>query len=404
MGLAILSGKPYFSISQHVGGPIVEEETRKRFHEFADQAFARNFLTNSGPLAERLEREVAELHGVSDAVLVANGFLAQLVLMQCMELGEGEAIVPANTFVATAHACETYGLNVVFCEMDAKTLNIDAEAAERLITDRTRLIVPTHVFGVFSDMPRLREICDKHGIALLADAAHAFDCDLGGVRAGGFGASEFLSFHATKYFSSIEGGAIVTNDSELAKRARSVRNFGFSAPNNAELLGINAKMSEMSAAYGLASLPALDGRREKLLTVRNAYLKVLTGVPGLRIHQVDAWGRNNYRYFAIFIEDDFPLTRDEAEWVLRAENILPRSYFSPGCHGMGYYRKRGNWELPITDEALGRILCLPTSFVGVDWEESAYGVANMFCEMAEKVDEIREAFDAENEFMDSILA
>lgn len=391
MNLAVFGGKPYFSTPQHVGGPIVEPDTRKRYHEYADQAFKRNFLTNGGPLAEELEKEVARIHGVEEAVLIANGFLAQQVLLLCMNLGHGEAIVPANTFIATAHACELGGLTPVFCDLDPVSLNMNPAAAEKLITDKTKLIVPVHIFGVLADMPAFASICEKHGIALLADAAQAFDCDRHGVRPGGFGVPEFLSFHATKYFSTIEGGAILTNDAELAQKARSLRNFGFFGPNDAEFLGLNAKMSEMSAAFGLASLPALPSRRENLHRVRSIYKEKLQGMPGVRVHELELEGRNNYRYFAIFIEEPFPLTRDEVDHVLRLENILPRSYFSPGCHNMGYYRHRQTGLLPETDRVLESIICLPTSFVDAGPEDSANAIGDMFTVMLENAPAIKKA-------------
>lgn len=391
MPLAVLGAQPYFQTAQHVGGPIVEKETQERFHKIADEAFRLNYFTNGGPLSMQLEREVASIHGVAEAVVVANGFLAQTVLLNCMEIEPGEAIVSSNTFVATAHACETCGFKTVFADINPDTLNLDPDAVERLITDKTRLIAPTHLFGVLADMPRFVDMCAKRGVHLIADAAQAFDCDQKGARPGEFGVPEFLSFHATKYFSTFEGGAILTNDPDLAAKARSLRNFGFWGPNDAEYLGINAKMSEIAAAFGLASLPALRERRESLRQVRETYINRLAALPGIRIHPVDKGGRNNYRYFALFVEDEFPLNRDEVDQVLRLENILPRSYFHPGCSNMGFYRGRKHNALPETDKALAKILCLPTSFVNAEPAPSAHAIADMFEEMVEKADAVKKA-------------
>ncbi len=391
MDLAVFTGKPFFATPQHVGGPIVEPETRERFHRLADEAFGRNWLTNSGPLSLRLEKEVAARHGVAEAVFVTNATLAQEILMRGMGLTSGEALVSANTFVATAHVCEELGVRPVFCDIDPATLNLDPADCERKITPHTRVIIPTHVFGVFSDMPALRKIAARYGIKLLADAAHAFDCDLGGVAAGGFGAPEFLSFHATKYFSTLEGGAVLTNDSDLAERMRELRNFGFDRPEDTGKLGTNAKGSEISAAFGLASLDALDGRRSLLKEIREIYLDGLAGVPGLRMHRVDALGRNNYRYFAMFVEEGFGLSRDALFHALRRENVLVRNYFYPGVHRMAYYRVRFPAvvdSLPAVDRALGSILCLPTSFVGVDPRQGAGDITRLVRAMHERAGEI----------------
>ncbi|MCL2001506.1 MAG: DegT/DnrJ/EryC1/StrS family aminotransferase, partial [Planctomycetes bacterium] len=320
MNLAVFTGKPFFAAPQHVGGPIVEPETRERFHRLADEAFDRNWLTNSGPLSLRLEKEVAARHGVAEAVFVGNATLAQEILMRGMGLTSGEALVSANTFVATAHVCEALGVKPVFCDIDPVTLNMDPVNCERKITPDTKVIIPTHVFGVFSDMPALKKVAVRHGIKLIADAAHAFDCDREGVAAGGFGVPEFISFHATKFFSTLEGGAILTNDGALAERMREIRNFGFDRPDDAGKLGANAKGSEISAAFGLASLDALPGRHRLLKEIRDIYLDGLADIPGLRAHQVDMFGQNNYRYFAVFVDAGFGLSRDALLGALRCEN------------------------------------------------------------------------------------
>jgi dTDP-4-amino-4,6-dideoxygalactose transaminase len=387
MELAVFSGKPRFAAPQHVGGPIVEDGTRERFHRLADEAFARNQLTNGGPLTQALEEAVAERHHVADAVFMTNATLAQLLLVKAMGLGPGEAVVAANTFVATPHVCEWLGLKPVFCDIDPATLNLDVADFERRVTERTRLVIPTHVFGRMADMRAILGAAAKRGVAVLADAAHAFDCDRGGVMPGGFGVPEFFSFHATKFFSTLEGGAVVTNDRALAKELRELRNFGFDRPDDAGKLGLNAKGSEISAAFGLASLPALTERRRLLLDVRETYLRELAGVPGLRMHAVDAEGGNNYRYFAMFVEEGFGLPRDALFHALRRENILARLYFHPGCQRMAYYFEQTRAEgvvLPGVDAALGSIICLPTSFVDAEPIAAAVVVADLVKAMHEQ--------------------
>lgn len=383
MDLAIFGGGPLFSTPQHVGGPIVEDETRERFRILSDEAFGRNYLTNSGPLAAKLEREVARRHRCADAVFVASATLAQMILMRAMGIRDGEALISANTFIATAQVCDWQGVRPVFCDIDPRTLAIDPADAEARITERTRAIIPTHVFGVFADMEALTELCRRRGLLLLADAAHAFECTRGQTFAGGYGAPEFLSFHATKYFSTIEGGAILTSDATLAEELRALRNFGFNRPGDAGMPGINAKGSEISAAFGLASLPALPERRRRLMEIRDIYMRDLAGLPGLRIHDIDSDGVNNYRYFALFVEEAFPLPRDTVWQVLRQENIMVRRYFYPGCHRMTYYGE-GATALPEADRALDRILSLPTSFVGTDAAAGARDIARLFEVMVEK--------------------
>lgn len=396
--LAALGGDRLFTTAQHVGGPVVEPETRARFHKLADSAFDRNYLTNTGPLTIRLEEEIARRHKCADAVFVSNATIAQTLVLKAMGITRGEALVSANTFIATPNACQWTGVKPVFCDIDPVTLNLDPKDAARRITSKTRAIIPTHVFGVIADMDALQALCRKHALTLIADAAHAFDCarttPAGEVFPGGFGAPEFLSFHATKYFSSIEGGAILTRDAALAAELRSLRNFGFNRPGDAGLLGINAKGSEIAAAFGLASLPALTARRRRFKAIHDIYRKELAGIPGLRIHDVDAGGQNNYRYFSLFVEKDFPLARDAAWQILRQENIMVRRYFYPGCHRMTLYREREKLEkkqstLPATDKALGSILSLPTSFVDVDPKKAATAIARLFVTMADRAEEIK---------------
>ncbi|MDR1520193.1 MAG: DegT/DnrJ/EryC1/StrS family aminotransferase [Planctomycetota bacterium] len=390
MDLAVFSGSPFFAVPQHVGGPVVEPEVREGFHRLADAAFGRNQLTNSGPLAARLEEEVAVRHRVGDAVLVANATLAQMLLLRALGLTSGEALLSANTFVSTAHACEWLGMRPIFCDIDPDTLNLSPVDCERKITAAARAIIPTHVFGVMADMPVLADMAARRGVRLLADAAHAFDCDFGGVPPGGFGAPEFISFHATKYFSSLEGGVILTGDPALADELRILRNFGFSRPFDACGCGINAKMSEISAAFALASLPFLDRRRRGLGEVHAAYRRELADVPGLRIHPVDRLGRNNYRYFALFVDESaFGLSRDGLLEALRLENVLARHYFYPGCHRMGYYQDRlPRPELPATDRALAAIMALPTSFVGLEPVAAAKSIAGLIQAIHERAGEV----------------
>ncbi|MCC8179639.1 MAG: DegT/DnrJ/EryC1/StrS family aminotransferase, partial [Planctomycetes bacterium] len=367
-----------------------------RFHRLADQAFARNQLTNDGPLVRQLEEDIAAWHHVRHAVTVANATLAQMLLIKAMLINGQlrgnsdkpgqepvEAIVAADTFISTAHVCEWLGLTPVFADIEPDTLALSTADVLNRLSPCTRLIIPTHVFGVFADMPAICETAKNAGAAVIADAAHAFDCDHGGIMAGGFGVAEFISFHATKFFSTLEGGAVLTNDDALARQLRELRNFGFVPPGVVERTGINAKLSEISAAFGLASLPALAERRERLALARRSYSATLAGLPGIRVHPLDQQGRNNYRYFAAFIEPEFGASRDAVHAALRRDNVLVRRYFYPGCHRTGYYRQRqpDAPALPNTEKALDSIICLPTSFSGIEPDKGAELVARLLIDI-----------------------
>jgi dTDP-4-amino-4,6-dideoxygalactose transaminase len=388
--LAIFGAKPRFEKAQPVGFPLVESETERRFHELVDEAFRRNYLTNDGPLVRRLEDEIASRHKCAHAAFMANATLAQLMLMKALGLESGAVVVSADTFISTAHVCEWSGLTPVFADLDPDTLTLDPEEIVRLAGPDAKAVIPTHVFGVLADMPRIMELSRARGLQVVVDAAHAFDCDRDGVSPGGFGAPEFLSFHATKFFSTFEGGAVLTNDEGLAKAMRDLRNFGFAGVDDVRALGINAKGSEISAAFGLASLPALAERRERLRAVHDAYDRELAGVPGLRRHRLDRFGRNNHRYYAVFVDPEYGAGRDTAVWALWHDNVLARRYFYPGAHRMAYYRDRTayrNVSLPATDKALGSIIALPTAFDGIDWRDGVRGVSEILKTIHERAED-----------------
>jgi dTDP-4-amino-4,6-dideoxygalactose transaminase len=362
--LAIFSGTPRFPNPVHVGAPAVEPAVRQRFHALMDEAFDRNHLTNDGPFVRRLEEEIARLHDVRHCVALANATLAQILLLKAMGLESGEVIVPSFTFVATAHACLWQGLRPVFADVEPETLTLDPADCARRVTSRTVGLVATHIFGNLADTEALARFSHTRGIFPAFDAAHAFDCDRGGVRPGGFDAPEFLSFHATKAFGTFEGGAVLTRDGALAERLRHLRNFGFRGFDDVTWLGINAKMCEAAAAMGLASLPDFPARRERFAAAHAGYAATFAGVPGLRILPVGTRGRTNYRYFAMFVEEaEFGLSRDALYEALWRENVLARRYFHPGCHRMAFYRERNappSPPLAVTEAACERILCLPT--------------------------------------------
>ena len=302
MSLAALDGRsPAFISPVYVGVPFMESELRSAYHALIDEAFDRKYLTNNGPLVQRFESEIAVLHKTKYCSALCNATIAQILLMKAMGL-EGEVILPSFTFIATAHSCLWQNLDVVFCDISPDSLMIDPDRVEYLITPRTCAVVGVHIFGNICDVDALSRICSRHGLKLIFDAAHAFNCSLGDRTVGSFGDGEFLSFHATKFLGTFEGGAVLCKDKELDAKIRLLRNFGFVDYDNVAHLGINGKMSEASAAMGLASLPMIEQRTAKLSRVHHSYRKNLAEIPGIRILPVGEKGRSNYHYAVILVD------------------------------------------------------------------------------------------------------
>ncbi len=359
--LAILGGSPAFAEPRHVGRPNIG--SRERILERIGEALDRNWLTNGGPLVQEFEQHIAHELGVRHCIAMANGTIALEIAIRALDLC-GEVILPAFTFVATAHALKWQEITPVFCDVDPHTHNLDPQLVERLITPRTTAIVGVHLWGRGCDVDALVEIARRRGLQLLFDAAHAFGCTAGGRQIGGFGACEVFSFHATKFVHAGEGGAVTTNDDRLAARLRSMRNFGFAGYDNVTAVGTNGKLSEIAAAIGLTSLES----REQFIAVNRAhharYSENLANVAGMQVAVYDPEEQNNYQYVVVEIDEAAAgLSRDELVQVLFAENVLARRYFYPGCHRMEPYRTllAGNPPLlPVTESLASRVLVLPT--------------------------------------------
>lgn len=359
--LAVVGGRPAFREPLHVGRPNVGDRDAllRRINDMLD----RRWLTNDGPYVQELEAEVAAFLGVKHCVAVCNGTLALDIAARAARL-DGEVIVPSFTFVATAHALQWQGLTPVFCDIDPTSHTIDPQRVEALITPRTSAILGVHVWGRACDVDALAAIAGKHHLALLFDAAHAFGCGYQGQMIGNFGHAEILSFHATKFFNCLEGGAIVTNDEGLARQAALMRNFGFAGHETVVGVGTNAKMNEVSAAMGLTNLASLDEFIQINYRNYKCYQRELDGLPGLTLfsHAEDA--PHNYQYIVVEIDAARAgLTRDQLGQVLWAENVLARRYFFPACHRMEPYRSMGlrtAARLQETERVSDRVLTLPT--------------------------------------------
>jgi dTDP-4-amino-4,6-dideoxygalactose transaminase len=323
----------------------------------------RRWLSNDGPYVKEFEEALKSRLRVRHCVAVSNATTGLVIAIRAAGL-RGEVIVPSFTFIATPHALLWQGLTPVFCDVDPRTHNLAPEQVEALISPYVTAIVGVHAWGRPCAVDDLTTLAGRHGLTLLFDAAHALDCSHRGRMIGGWGRAEVLSFHATKFVNSFEGGAIVTDDDDMAERARLMRNFGFTDYDEVSALGTNGKMSEGAAAMGLTSLESADdfvavNRRNYL-----AYRDRLAVIPGLTLVAYDECERNNYQYVVIEVDRERTgLSRDLLQTVLWAENIVARRYFYPGCHRMEPYRSMSVYRhlaLPATEDLSSRVLCLPT--------------------------------------------
>lgn len=357
--LALLGGRPSFSDPLHVGRPNIGD--RAALFARLDRALDSRWLTNGGPLVEELEARLRTITGARHALAVTNATVGLEIAARAAGL-TGEVIVPAFTFVATAHAMRWIGLEPVFCDVDPETLTIDPVDAERRITPRTSGIVGVHVWGQPCASIELEAMAARHGLTVLYDAAHALACTVEGRPMGTAGAAEVFSFHATKFVNAFEGGAITTDDDALAERVGQLRNFGFVGYDETAGVGTNGKMHEASAAMALTSLDAMDGIIATNRAHARRYRAGLTGIPGISLLGTSDAPSNNGQYLVIRVDaQQAGIDRDALQAALAAENVLARRYFHPGCHRLEPYRtERPDLRLPVTEQASLEVLSLPT--------------------------------------------
>jgi dTDP-4-amino-4,6-dideoxygalactose transaminase len=345
----------------YVGRPNIGDRQvlLTRINEMLD----RRWLSNDGPLVREFEQRISKLLGVNNAIAMCNATVALEVASKALDL-KGEVILPSYTFIATAHALQWQGITPVFAEVDPATHNIDPAKIEALITPQTTGIVGVHVWGRSADTQAIEEIAVNHNLRVMYDASHGFGCSTGGRMLGSFGECEVFSFHATKFINCFEGGAVTTNNDELAEKMRLMRNFGFKGLDNVVYLGVNGKMSEVCGAMGLTSLEAMrdivDVNKRNYL----AYREELRSVAGVSVIGYDPEEKNNYQYVVIEVDPDVcARNRDEIVEALHAENVIARKYFWPGCHRMEPYRttQPDVWKsLPETERVAARVIVLPT--------------------------------------------
>ncbi|QEF98678.1 dTDP-4-amino-4,6-dideoxy-D-glucose transaminase [Stieleria maiorica] len=345
----------------HVGAPNVGD--RAYFNQLVDQIFQRRWFTNDGDVVKELESQLCSYLGVKHCVAVCNATLGLQLAYRALGL-TGEVIVPSFTFVATAHAAQWNGLTPVFADIKRDDHTICLQSIESLINENTSAIVGVHLWGTPCQTSAIETLARKHDLAVIYDAAHAFGCADQGRMIGNFGDCEVFSFHATKFFNTFEGGAIATNNDELAERLTRMKSFGFAGMDKVVGLGTNAKMPEVCAAMGLSLMPCLEQLIDRNRHNHQLYRAHLEGLDGLRLLTHDHLQQTNWQYVVIEIDEQrFGVGRDALVDRLHARKVRARRYFYPGCHRMEPYRsmtRNQGLALPNTETIGDRVICLPT--------------------------------------------
>jgi len=344
-----------------VGRPNIGN--RQRFNDRLDKIFERRWLTNDGELVQELEEKISNYLGVKHCIAMCNGTIALELAIRATGMS-GKVLLPSMTFIATAHALKWQQITPVFADIDANTYNLCPNSVSRMIDDDVTGIVGVHLYGRACDIEALTEIANKHKLKLIFDAAHAFGAGYNGNKIGGYGNCEVFSFHATKIFNTFEGGAVTTNDDELAAKLRLMRNFGFEGEDHVSYIGTNGKMAEVNAAMGLTNLEQIDSFIETNLINYGVYKAKLANTPGVELIAYDDNEFNNYQYVIISIDQTSSgFSRDELKEYLSSNGVKARRYFYPGCHKMEPYSSlypNSGKRLPITESFSQRVLALPT--------------------------------------------
>lgn len=320
------------------------------------------WLTNMGKNHEKLAEELCRYLNVRNVSLFVNGHMALEMVLQAIEL-KGEVITTPFTFASTTHAIVRNSLEPVFCDIDPDNFTMDASKIESLITPRTCAILPVHVYGCMCDVEAIEKVAKKHSLKVIYDAAHAFGVEYKGRGAGSFGDASMFSFHATKVFHTIEGGAITTSDDTLMDKLRKLKDFGIRNEEVVDGIGANAKMNEFCAVMGLCNLRYVDGEIEKRRIVVERYRQNLEGVAGIRYIKPQKDVKSNYAYFPVIVDKNaYGMDRNELKDVLRQHDINTRKYFYPLTSDMDCYRGRFDISLtPVAKDAADNVLTLPMS-------------------------------------------
>ena len=349
-----MSDKPIFVTQPYL--PPLEE-----FTPYLEQIWENKQLTNNGPFHQQLEKALCEYLGVEHLALFVNGTIALVTALQALRI-TGEVITTPYSFVATAHSLLWNGIKPVFVDIDPATCNLNPEKIEVAITPQTAAILPVHCYGNPCDVERIKRIADTYGLKVIYDAAHAFGVKYKGESLLKHGDLSVLSFHATKVFNTFEGGAIVCPDAKTKQRIDHLKNFGFADEVTVVAPGINGKMNEISAAFGLLQLNHIDEALERRRAIESRYREALADATGISLLPMSLATEGNASYFPVFIDNDYPLDRDTLYQNLKAAGINGRRYFYPLISDMPMYRGLPSAraeDLPVATSIANRVICLP---------------------------------------------
>lgn len=334
----------------------------EEFNALLKEIWDSKWVTNNGSFHKQLERELAEYLKVPYISLFTNGTLPLLTALQALHI-TGEVITTPYSFVATTHSIWWNGCKPVFVDIDPATGNIDPDAIEAAITNKTTAIMPVHVYGKPCDTKRIQEIADKYGLKVIYDAAHAFGVEVNGESILNAGDMSTLSFHATKVYNTLEGGALVMHDEATKKRVDYLKNFGFAGETEVVAPGINSKVDEVRAAYGILNLRQVDAAIEARHQVAIKYREALRPVEGITFMDDMPGVKHNYSYFPLFVDaEKYGMTRDELYEKMKAHNVLGRRYFYPLISTFSTYRgyeSANPKNLPKAHQMADSVICLP---------------------------------------------
>ena len=334
----------------------------EEFNVLLKEIWDSKWITNNGSFHKRLESALCEYLKVPYISLFTNGTLPLLTALQALRI-TGEVITTPYSFVATTHSIWWNGCKPVFVDIDPATGNMDPDKIEAAITPRTTAIMPVHVYGKPCDTARIKKIADKYGLKVIYDAAHAFGVEVNGKSILNEGDMSTLSFHATKVYNTLEGGALVMHDAEMKKRIDQLKNFGFTGEITVEAPGINSKVDEVRAAYGLLNLTQVDAAIEARHQVAIKYREALRPVEGITFMDDMPGVKHNYSYFPIFVDQEkYGMTRDELYFKMKEQDVLGRRYFYPLISEFDTYKglaSAGRENLPKAHQVADSVICLP---------------------------------------------
>ena len=343
---------------------LVTRPTLPPFEEYTTlikQIWENRWLTNAGPLHQQLAAELKKYLHINNISLFTNGHNALEAAIHCMHLPKGsEFITTPYTFASTTHAIVRNGLTPVFCDISYEDYNIDVTKIEELITDKTSAILPVHVYGTPCNVDEIDRIAKKHDLKVIYDAAHAFGVEIDGRSVASYGDASMLSFHATKVFNTVEGGAIVSPDKEITDEGDHYKNFGMEGHEDFTDFGTNAKLSEFHAAMGIANLRHIDESINKRCILCEQYDQVFSDIDGMKFLKHSRNIKSNYVYYPVLFEENAPITRDEAVDILEKNEIYPRKYFHPIVTEYSCYKKKySKIAFTIAKDVSEKVLCLP---------------------------------------------